>query len=573
MKQIVEENKLKDFKQLVNQTVERYPDNIAYKYKKKDGEKTEIVEISYKQLQNEIKCLSTALLDLQLQGKRVAVIGNNRYEWCVSYLAVTTGDMVVVPLDKALPEKEIESLLIRSKAEAIIFEDKYMECIKKVKENPECKLQYLICMDETDQEEITSYKNMINNGKKTLENNDKRYDEIKMDPEKMSIMLFTSGTTSEAKAVMLCQRNICSNIDAISKHVRLYSTDTLLSFLPLHHTFECTITFLYGLYSGSTVAFCEGLKYLQSNLKEFEVTVFVAVPLMLEMMYKRIQKGIEDQGKTKLIQTMSKICNALLKLHIDIRKKVFKQVLEQLGGKLRVVLYGAAPMDKTTIVGYNNLGIELVQGYGLTETSPVITAERDERKRPGSVGLPLCNLEVKIVDPDQDGIGEITAKGPSIMMGYYENEEATKKVLTEDGWFSTGDYGYIDKDGFVYVTGRKSDVIVLRNGKNIYPQEIEFLINKMPYITESIVYAREKNTKDTLLAAKIVYDEELIKEEFGEKSMEEYQEEIWKQIKKMNETLPNYKHVKEISITTEALVKTTTQKVKRYQEIKKMQEV
>lgn len=570
MKSIKDERKVQNFRELIEQTVQKYANNIAYQYKVKDGEESNIIKITYQQFENNIKALSTALLNLNLQGKRIAVIGNNRYEWCVSYLALTTGDMIIVPLDKALPEKEIESLLIRSGAEAIIFEEKYAETIKKIQQNPSCQLQYLICMDQMNEKNMIDYQEFIEQGKELIEQGDKKYEQITIDPEKMTIMLFTSGTTSEAKAVMLCQRNICSNIEAISQYVKLYPTDTLLSFLPLHHTFECTITFLYGVYSGSSVAFCEGLKYLQSNLKEFEVTVFVAVPLMLEMMYKRIQKAIDDQGKTKLIQNMSKLCNTLLKLHIDIRKKVFKPVLEQLGGKLRVVLYGAAPMDKTTIVGYNNFGIELVQGYGLTETSPVLSAETDQRKKPGSVGLPLSNLEVKILEPDQEGIGEIIAKGPSIMMGYYENQEATKKVL-KDGWFQTGDYGYIDQDGFLYVTGRKSDVIVLRNGKNIYPQELEFLINKIPYVTESIVYAREKNTKDTLLAAKIVYDEELIKETFGEKRQEEYQEEIWKQIKQMNETLPNYKHIKEIVITTEALVKTTTQKVKRYQEIKKMQ--
>ncbi len=565
-------NQVNDFRTLLQRTVNNYPKNIAYKFKEKEGNNTTIKEITYEQLNNEVEALSTSLLNLGLRGKRVAIIGNNRYEWCASYLAVTTADMIVVPLDKALPDNEIELLLKRSKAEAIIFEEKYMECIKKIKQNAECKLQYLINMDENKEEGVISYKDLITKGNEKLSQGDKTYKNIGVDSEKMTIMLFTSGTTSEAKAVMLCQRNICSNIVALSEYVKVYPTDTLLSFLPLHHTFECTITFLFGMYSGSTVAFNEGLKYIQSNLKEFGITVFVAVPAVLETMYKKIEKAIEDKGKTKLIQNMIKVCNALSKVHIDIRKKVFKEVLESLGGKLRVVLYGAAPMNKQTIIGYNNLGIELIQGYGLTETSPVISAETYNRKMPGSVGLPLVNLQVKIIDPDENGVGEIVVKGPSIMLGYYENEEATKKVLTKDGWFSTGDYGYLDKQGFLYVTGRKSDVIVLSNGKNVYPQEIEFLINKIPYITESIVYARQRDSKDTSILAKIVYDADLIKESLGEKTKEEYKEEIWKQIKKMNENLPDYKHVKGITITTESLAKTTTQKVKRYQEIKKMQE-
>ena len=385
----------------------------------------------------------------------------------------------------------------------------------------------------------------------------------------MSIMLFTSGTTNTPKAVMLSQKNICSNIWAVATLVKIYPNDTLLSFLPIHHTFECTITFLYGLYSGATVAFCDGLKHIAKNLAEYKVSVFVAVPLVLETMYKKIQKAIEEKGKTKLMNKMSKISNALLKCKIDLRKVFFKQVRDNFGGHLRVVFYGAAPMSKDTIIGFNNLGIDLIQGYGLTETSPVISAETDKEKRPGSIGLVLPNLEVKIANKNKEGIGEITAKGPSIMLGYYENEEETKKVL-KNGWFSTGDYGYMDEDGFLYITGRKKDVIVLKNGENVYPQEIEELINKIPYIKESIVYQRGQSKTDTMLCAKIVYDEETIKQTFGEKTEEEYKEEIWKKIKEINKNLPLFKHIKKIEITTEELEKTTTQKVKRYKELQKV---
>ena len=321
------------------------------------------------------------------------------------------------------------------------------------------------------------------------------------------------------------------------------------------------------MHGGATIVFCDGLKYIPKNLKEYKISIFVAVPLILETMYKKIQKGIEEKGKTKLIYRMSKISNALLKCKIDVRKALFKQVLEQFGGNLRLVLYGAAPMNKETIIGYNNLGIELVQGYGLTETSPVIAAETDREKRPGSVGLVFDNMEVKIENPDKDGIGEILIKGPNVMLGYYKNEEETKKVL-KDGWFKTGDYGYLDEDEFLYITGRKKDIIVLKNGKNVYPQELEFLINKLPYVKESLVYQREQSKTDTMLCAKIVYNKDVIKERLGEKTESEYKEEIWKEIKEINKTLPIYKYIKKISITTEELKKTTTQKVKRYEELK-----
>ena len=572
-RKLYEGHKINDFRELLDYTVNRYPNQIAYKYKKKPiTERPEYIQITYQQFADDIKALSTILLNLGLEKKRIAIIGDNRYEWCTSYLAITTGNMVVVPLDKALPDNEMESLVIRSEADAIIFDEKYKKTLQSLKQSGKSNLQYLICMDPQEKkEEVIDYQDLIEQGKKLLGEGDKQYQQIRINKDKMAIMLFTSGTTNAPKAVMLSQYNICSNIEAVASFVKMYPSDTLLSFLPLHHTFECTITFLYSIYYGATVAFCDGLRYIQQNLKEYEITIFVAVPLVLETMYKKIQKAIAEQGKTELVQKMTKITNALLKYKIDIRKIVFQSILKELGGKLRAVFYGAAPMDKETIIGYNNIGVELIQGYGLTETSPVISCETDKAKRPGSVGYPLYNVAVKIVpdeEVEEEGVGEITVKGPSIMLGYYHNEEATKEVL-KDGWFSTGDYGYIDQDGFLYVTGRKKDIIVFKNGKNIYPQELEFLINKLPYITECMVYARERKGADLILGAKIVYNPENVAEYLGE-NKEVYKEKIWKEIKEINKTLPGYKHIKELIVTEEPLIKTTTQKVKRYQELKKI---
>lgn len=572
-RKLYDPQKINDYRELLNNTVSRYPDNIAYKFKQKPiTEEPIYVNVTYRQFQKDVIALSTILLNLGLENKKIAVIGDNRYEWCTSYLAVTTGNMVVVPLDKALPEKELESLVIRSKAEAIIFDEKYKETLLRIKEEGKSSLNYLICMDKKEKEsQVIDYQELLEKGKDLREKGNRDYEAIKLDSNKMSIMLFTSGTTNEPKAVMLSQHNICSNIEAVGSFVKMYPTDTLLSFLPLHHTFECTITFLYGIYYGVSVAFCDGLRYIQKNLQEYEVTIFVAVPLVLETMYKKITKAIEEKGKTKLINIMSKVSNGLLKCKIDLRKVLFKQVLDQFGGKLRVVFYGAAKMDKQTIIGYNNLGIKLIQGYGLTETSPVIACETDECQRPGSVGYPLYNVAVKIEETEEmeeEGIGEIVVKGPSIMMGYYENEEATKEVL-KDGWFYTGDYGYLDKDGFLYVTGRKKDVIVLKNGKNIYPQELEFLINKLPYVEESMVYAKERKGADLILGAEIVYNEENVAEYLG-KDEKTYEKQIWEEVKNINKTLPIYKHIKEIVVTKEPLIKTTTHKIKRYQEMKKI---
>lgn len=559
-----------NYRELVENSNTLYGSNVAYKYKKDyTAKEPEYIEKTYGQTVSDIKAFSTALLNLGLRGKNVVLIGGNRYEWCVSYLAVTCGDMVIVPLDKALPNNEIETLVRRSEAEVVIFDKKYMEVMQSIRTKSDNSVKFLICMDDTEEEQVQNFSTILEKGRKLREEGDRQYEEIEIDKDKMSIMLFTSGTTNAPKAVMLSQNNVCSNFCNYPNHFKMLPTDTMLSFLPIHHTFECSITFLYGFYSGVTVAFCDGLKHIQKNLKEYEVSIFVAVPLVLETMYKKIVKTINDQGKDKLIGTATKVSNALLKVNIDIRRKLFNQVLESFGGKLRVVLYGGAPMNKETIVGLTNFGIKLIQGYGLTETSPVITAESETRTRPGSVGYPLDNIEVKVDSPNEEGIGEILAKGPNIMLGYYNNEEETKEVL-QDGWFRTGDYGYIDKDNFLYVTGRKKDIIVLKNGKNVYPQEIEFIINKVPYIAEAMVYSREQSTTDTMLCAKIVYDETIAKEMLGEKTPEEYKAIIWEEIKKINQGLPIYKHIKDISVTTEPLIKTTTQKVKRFEELKKV---
>lgn len=423
-----ETEQVKDYRELLARIKKNFPNNIAFKYKKDSTQKNpEYVEKTYNQFINDIKALSTSLLELGYEAKKIAIIGNNRYEWCTTYLAVTTGNMVIVPLDKALPDNEIETLLERSKAEAVIFDKKYVEIMKKVKKNISSKVNTLICMDDFEDEEINRYSDLLTNGYDLIEKGSNKYDEIKIDKDKMSILLFTSGTTALPKGVMLSQQNVCANVSTMATWAKVYESDVLLSFLPIHHTFECGITFLYGIYCGATIAFCDGLKYIQKNMVEYKVSILVAVPLLLETMYKKILKGIEDKGKTKLIKNVTKVSNLLLKLHIDIRRKLFKEILNNFGGNLREVFYGAAPMNKETIVGFNNFGIDLIQGYGLTETSPIISAETDKEKRAGSVGLIFDNLDVKIENKDKDGIGEIIVKGPSVMLRILRKQRRNRK--------------------------------------------------------------------------------------------------------------------------------------------------
>lgn len=478
--------------------------------------------------------------------------------------------MIVVPLDKALPNNEIESSVIRSEVEAVIFDKKYLEVFKGLQSNPDCKLKHFICMDFTEnQGDILSFSSLMQEGKKLQSDGDNRYNEVIIDNTSMTIMLFTSGTTSLAKIVMLSQSNICANIYSTGCIAKVTKEDTFLSFLPLHHTYESTTTFLYGLYSGITIAFCDGLRYVAQNLKEYKITGFVCVPLILEAMYKKIQKGIRQKHLQIPFAILTFISNLLLTCGIDVRRKLFKSVINELGGHLRIVIYGAAPMDTSTIKGLKGVGIELLNGYGLTEASPIVSAENDKYQKPGSVAFALPNVEIKIDEPNEQGIGEIIVKGPNIMLGYYNNEEATNEVLV-DGWFHTGDLGYYDKEGYLFITGRKKNVIVLKNGKNIYPEEIEILIAKLPFVSENMVFGKPTANNDLEIDAKIVYNLEYMKQTYPNKSQEDYQDIIWEEIKNINKTLPAYKHIRNIITTDEPMIKTTTQKVKRNEELKKI---
>ena len=558
---------LKDYRELVNRYKSRYANNVAFEYRH-DVHDEKTIKVTYAEFANDIEALGSSLLTLNMENKRVAIIAPNRYEWCVSYLAVGTAGLTVVPLDKSLPDNEIESLIIRSKVDTVIFDKKYSEVFKKINQEKKSSLKYYICMDNTDG--FIKYSEILSKGRELLLADNNEYNNVQINPDEISIILFTSGTTSIAKAVALSQSNICADVTALSQIAKIYETDRFLSFLPLHHTFESTTTFLYGTSCGITIVFCDGLKYIQRNLKEFNITGFVCVPLMLEIMYKKMMKTIEEQGKTKLVNTMRKITRGLLKVKIDVRKKVFKQIFESLGPNLRMFISGGAAISKEAIKAFRDIGINLLQGYGLTETSPVLAGENDVYKRDGSVGFALPGIDIKIDKPNSEGIGEIIAKGPVVMHKYLDNEEATNEVL-KDGWFHTGDLGKFDKDGFLFITGRKKYVIVLKNGKNIFPEELEILINQLGYVSESMVYGKPDKDDDLTICAKIVYNAEEMEKLYPNKSKEEYHDIVWQDIRNnINKQMPAYKYIREIILTDEPLVKTTTQKVKREAEMKKI---
>ena len=561
--------KFTDLKDMLNQTGEVYGNRPAYIFKTE--EKGKFRTITHKEFRENINALGTTLIQMGLKDKRIALISENRYEWELSYLAVAAGVGVIVPLDKALPDNELESLILRSQVEAIIYSSKYDVIMKTLREKKNTNLKYFISMDlEENTQGIYAEKALVEKGKKLLADGNKTYIDAKIDAEKMGIMLFTSGTTAMSKAVMLSHKNLVTNVMDIIQRFDLTDEDRFLSFLPLHHVFECTVGFLYPISIGGSIAFCEGVKHMAENIKEFEITAMISVPAVFDIIYRKVMKTIEKKGKLANLEKGKKVSQFLLKMKIDLRKQLFKEVHESLGPKLKLVVTGGAALDPETEKGFNDLGFDVEQGYGLTETAPVIAAETPKCRRLGSIGKKFPSVEVKIDDPDEEGIGELMAKGPSIMLGYYENEEATKSALESDGWFHTGDLARIDKDGFIYISGRKKSVIVLNNGKNVFPEEIETLLNKVEGIKETFVFEKKEDDGDVKVCVEIVYDKELIKELYNIEGEENIKEFLWDKVKEVNKLMPKYKYVREMVITEEPLIKTTTLKIKRHEELKKV---
>lgn len=563
--------KFRDIKQLIYNSAKLYPNNIAFTTKIKDtNNETEYINHTYTDLLNDINAFGTSLYKLGLKNKRVAVIGYNCYEWAVAHLSNLLGNIVSVPLDKGLQIGELENSLVRSEVEAIVFDHKLEEVMKEIIKNGKTKIKYYICTEKMP--EYLYFYDLLADGKRKIEKGNKDYINATIDPYKMSILLFTSGTTSLSKAVMLNQNGIATNIYDMQLVEVFYDTDVNIAFLPFHHIFGST-GMLVMLASGMKTVFPDGLRYIKQNLAEYKVSVFVGVPILIEKMYSTVQKELEKRKKLKLVNFLIGLSNFLLKLHIDIRRKLFKQLIDALGGSMRFIISGGAPLDKKISNWFNSIGIYLVQGYGLTETSPVIAAENSYERRAGSVGKPMQDVEIQIVDKDTAGIGEITAKGPNVMLGYY-NDKALTDTVIKDNWFHTGDLGYIDKDGFLFITGRKKDMIVLKNGKKVFPEELELLVNNLEEVEESFIYGlpEDNDKNDVKIAVKIVYDEKNIKAKHPDISEEELHTLLWNKIKVINKTLPMYKYIKDMTLTTEPLIKTSTQKIKRFEELKKVLE-
>lgn len=562
-------------KEVFTNSTEKFADNPFLL--EKTNPKGEWITTTYSDFKDEVIGLGTALTrKLRLKDKRIVIIGENTHYWYVSYMAMLCGVGIAVPVDKELPENEIENVIKRAEASAVIFSTKKAEIIKKVAENlPDVKYFIQMNSDNSLEDRFVGIEYLIEEGKNLVKNGDDSFMKIEIDPDEFKVLLFTSGTTSNAKGVMLCNRNLAQNINAASAYVDLRPEDRLMSILPLHHTYESSIGFLYPFGVGASVSICQGLKYIVPDLKETKPTAMLTVPLLVENLYKKINDNIKKSKKDGLVNSMIHVTNALKTVGVDIKKKVFAEIYENLGGRIRIIVSAAAPIDSKIGKWLEDIGITFLQGYGLTETAPIAALTPDFQTKVGSAGKAVIDAELKIDNPNENGEGEVLIRSKTLMLGYYQDEEATKEsIFEEDGkrWFRSGDIGYLDNEGFLYITGRSKNVIVTQNGKNIYPEEIEIMLSNIPEIKECMVYGKknEKEDKELTISVKVIPNQEEIEARHGKDlTEEEVHKIIWEKIKEVNKKLTSYKAIKNLEIKHDEFEKTTTMKIKRYAELKK----
>ena len=556
---------IKDIREIIRRSVGLYGNKPIFYEKPPKGK--DFIPKTYNEFYDEINRLGTYFSNKNISRERIAVMGDNRSEWCAAYMAAVCGGGATVPIDKDVPADDAVNILNVSESKAFVFSGKLREMVIANKERLECKEIILIDMDAAEETDgILSYKKCLAEGDSLLKNGYDLFLKAEIDPEIMSNLLFTSGTTGMAKGVMLCQRNICSNIHSMLETVKIEESDRLLSVLPLHHTYECTVGFLTVMYAGCTIVFSEGLKHISKNIEEMKPTIIVTVPLLMENIHKKIIKSAKEQKGGMLKLKFGKfISGALMLIGIDVRKKIFKAIHSKVGGNLNLIISGAAAMDPKVSKDFVKFGFRVLQGYGLTECSPLAIAGHDRQFKHDAIGIPIPDVEAKINEPDENGVGEIIIKGPNVMMGYYNDKERTDAVL-KNKWFHSGDLGYIGKDGFFRIAGRIKNVIVTKNGKNIYPEELEYFLNLSPYIEECVVWG-EDDKNETVVKAQIFPNIDEIKAFLRintKPSNEDMNKVINQAVKDANANLPLYKRIKGFNIRDTEFVKTTTKKIKRY---------
>lgn len=571
-------------KDMLSSSVDLFGDNPAFWVKEKKV--APYKSISYKLLENDVKAIGTMLAQMGV-GKKIAVMGQGSYEWICTYLAIVNSGNIAVPIDKELSGAEIENLLKASECDTVFCtkgDCKKLYDIKGVENlivmeiygdrtdetaNPVYTVKdFSRLKDKMQNSNVTLWKDLLLEGEELLKNGDTSFESIEIDPDAMTVILFTSGTTGIPKGVVLSHRNITSNIMDVCRVCHVKASDKTLSLLPIHHTYECTLGMLLILYRGASTAFCEGMKYIPQNMKEAENTIIIVVPRVLEMLHGRISKSVKKQGKEKLFRNMLNFNRRLKRLHINAGRKIFKSVIDEMGGKLRIVITGAAAISPQIYRDFEDMGLTILQGYGMTECTPLISgtpqkAERERYRKAGSVGATVSTGETKVINKDESGIGEILYRGPNVMKGYYNMPEATAEVIDEEGWLHTGDLGFIDPQGWIYLTGRVKNVIVTATGENVYPEEIEEFVNQNEFIEDSMVFPH-KTTEGENVGIQILPAMEPLSEKFGYEPNEEELNTFFKDlINELNQDLSVYKRIRDVFVRKEDFIRTTTKKIKR----------
>ncbi len=545
--------KVDTLRELLKESERRHKGRNAFLLKDMGGA---LYGITYEQFLYDVQCLGTELIShCKGKNKNIAIFMDNSYEWCTSFMAITSGTGVAVPIDKDLPSEELYNILDFADIDVIITDEKRSEALFKEKTKLKKTLK-IILTGNAPKENTLSYTDLIKSGDNLLKDGDSTYLTAKTHPDDTAAIFFTSGTTGMTKGVMLSGNNLCSDFTAVSQHIKIYEGDLSMSLLPLHHTYEL-IAFLMVIYSGASISFCDGIRTLKEDFALYKPTVFVTVPLLLEKLDARILFKMEQKGKrnlTKLISRMSPV------IPEGGKKKIFSDIHEFFGGRLRLIICGAAALKKETALNFTSYGIPVVIGYGLTECSPIIICNTDTEPTPDSVGKPLPEVQIKIKNPDENGVGEICARGPMVMKGYYKNPSQTQEVM-KGGWFHTGDSGYKDRDGNYHIAGRIKNIIVTRGGKNIYPEEIEYYLNRHFPIAECIIYGESAD----IVAAEILPDTEAIKNKLGKTALtpEEIHKAVKEAVRNVNRTLPSYKRIKKVTLREDSFNKTSTHKIKR----------
>lgn len=568
-----ESRTITDLKDLLVSSAELYGDNIAYL--QKWDTKGEFQETTYRQALEDVNGLGTALLARGLGGKRVAVIGENCYQWCSTYLAVTGGVGCIVPLDKELSADELKEQIKRAEVSCVVFAKKHEAVFRQIRDDSDTPLEFLVSFNaEEEKDGVLSWRGLIEEGGRMIGCGDRSYIDAEVDNEAMSILIFTSGTTGKAKGVMLCQKNICAELMIAPTTFELREDDRYMSFLPLHHTYECTCCFLMAIYKGSSVGFCQGLKYITKNLKELRPTMMLGVPALYEKLYSSIWKNVRKQGKEKTLRRVIKINRKTKKIGIDLGNIFFKQIRDIFGGRMKTLICGGAKINPEILDGLHDFGFNALQGYGLTEAAPMGAFNPQDAPNSRSIGIPFPGQSIKTINVNEEGIGEICIKGPNIMMGYYQQPEETAKAIDEEGWFHTGDLGYIDDDGYAYLTGRQKNVIITKNGKNVYPEEMEYQISNIDFVEESFVFGQESSIdSDVVITASVKVDEDAVREILGEGcSDDDTRKLIWSEIDAINEAAPLYRKIRKVILRKSAFVKNTSQKIIRFAEENKKEE-